>query len=358
VEPPSHKSDSKKSEIISINESVTEYENSQVTNENLTTMILQNISNNQILCNSFLNSTFDDTTSPTTTNQFSSINSPVFSNTSSHIIGVTSPIVISPPKKSNFLKIKYEAFHQNLHSMYSISKKIFLINLRKTLSTCHKYITLSPNKKIKFKAIFNDINNYSLELSEMLQSDKKEYMMPLYQILSNNCEIKISKFMENIYLNTKSGSNKIIHDKFEILEELSKDRDNQWAIYKCYSKIDITSNSPRSNGSEKKRKSSVASGNSSGIEPNCVIKIVDKKSLPSLFKASHHQHELNILHKMQNKYIMKTKEILSSNLYDYHIMEYIDCSLQDFIQHNLGLKMEEIWKLFRNLISAVDFCNL
>jgi hypothetical protein len=296
------------------------------------------------LTNSFLNSTFDDTTSPTTVHNLS-VSSPIYSTNSTHILQDNNISITYSPKKNNnnFLKIKFELSKRRFNENF---KRLFIINLRKTFITCKKFLMQETDVKMNnFKYNFNQTYNLSNEQIVRIQSSKKEYLLPLYQILCNNNEIKLSKFMENIF--TQKETNRIIHDKFEILEEFSKDNENQWVIYKCKSFED---NCNISNSNSKSQSYSL-------MEPNCVIKIIDKKKINNFLKIRSHNHELSMMSKMNCRYIMKTREIISSNLYDYHILEYVDSSLQDFVSHNIGLKMEEIWKLFRNLISALDYCK-
>ena len=249
----------------------------------------------------------------------------------------------SPKKISNFLKIKFDIFKNIINT--NISKKLFLINLKKCLSHVAKFVEL---QKTLQKSYLNNVfdngsqtmnyyrnnfdmqNNHSTELNLILEKNKKSYMLPLYQIISNNIDIKITKFVENV--NPQIFTNQVLFGKYEILEIISNDMNNIWTIYKIKN--------------IKKNKS-------------YSMKIIEKKVYLKHGFKNFFNHEYIIKNRMAlSKYSMKIKEIYSSNLYDYIIMESSEFSLFNMVTNDsFNLNERMYWKLFRNLIAAVDYSH-
>jgi hypothetical protein len=252
----------------------------------------------------------------------------------------------SPKKYPFFLKIKYDIF-DNSTTEY-LSKKILLINLKKTLLQVYKYLQLShqPDKvkstsfafeqisMYNFKNNFDLFNNYSNELADTLIKNKtaNQNMLQLYQLLSNNLDIKFSKFVEkNLSCYSKMYAQQIINDSYQILDLISKDPNGLWVMYKCRSLED---------------KGKVYT-----------VKIIDKRLQKNLDIRQFLTYEFGIYARMSCKYVAQIKEIISSNFNDYIIMEYFDHNIFDYFMNKKNVEIEKIWKLIRNLISVIDYCH-
>jgi hypothetical protein len=248
-------------------------------------------------------------------------------------------------KLVNFLPIAFDVFNKKNSSF--LYKRIFLINLLKSLRQVAKFLNVKKSweKEDTFGGNIinsqNYINNYDLlnnhtyELETIIPQESKDFLLPLYQLISNNLEIKISKL--------KKYKNDIINEKYQILDLISSEEvDSYWKMYHC-------------------RK--IKDGNLFSV------KIINKKKNKII------SHEYMIENRMVYcNYALQIIEIITSNNFDYVIMDYVDCSIEEYIK-NLQLdkqrskdnllehaiaeenNLELIWKLLRNLISAVDYCH-
>lgn len=259
-----------------------------------------------------------------------------------------SMVSVNPNAQSklvNFLPVDFDVFNKKNSSF--LFRRIFLINLLKSLRQVAKFLHVKKSweKEDTFGGNIinsqNYINNYDLlnnhtyELETILPHDSKDFLLPLYQLISNNLEIKISKL--------KNYQNDILNEKYQILNLISSEEiDSYWKMYHC----------------KKINDGSLSS-----------IKIINKKKNKII------SHEYMIENRMVYcKYSLQIKEIITSNNFDYVIMEYVDCSLQEYVKNLLINKnrsnenlldqqiseennLELIWKLLRNLISAVDYCH-
>ena len=76
---------------------------------------------------------------------------------------------------------------------------------------------------------------------------------------------------------------------------------------------------------------------------------------PLLKSYDYVKDEMEILKKLSCKYIVKTFEIIETPSNVYIVMEYMQKnSLTNYIQN---LDVNEIWRYFRNLISALEYCK-
>lgn len=85
--------------------------------------------------------------------------------------------------------------------------------------------------------------------------------------------------------------------------------------------------------------------------------MIVKKNLfnPALKQSDYVKDEIKFLKKLHCKYIVKTYEIIETPNNVYIVMEYMHnyCLLN----HIADLDINDIWRYFRNLISAIEYCN-
>jgi hypothetical protein len=230
-----------------------------------------------------------------------------------------------------------------IKTFHQVSK---FIKLQKQWKYANSFANVGLNSH-RYKSNFDQLNNYSMELEYILENFKKEdkeFMYNLYQILSNNIEIGMRKIksIKNPYKNENIFTEPftIINEKYEILEEISRDEVFKvWVFHKC-----------------KNLKKNKFYG----------VRIINKSIQNRINFGSFINKDIHIENRMAClKYSLKIKEIISNNSFDYVITEYVDCSLYylinktqfDDLYLNGKLKIEIVWKLLRDLFAAVDYCH-
>lgn len=68
------------------------------------------------------------------------------------------------------------------------------------------------------------------------------------------------------------------------------------------------------------------------------------------------KEEIEILRRLTCKYIVRTIEVFETPKHIYTVMEHIPKA--SIIQDLENTDLDSIWKYFRNLISAVEFCKI
>lgn len=85
------------------------------------------------------------------------------------------------------------------------------------------------------------------------------------------------------------------------------------------------------------------------------MKIINKKNIlnPLIRIFDYVKDEIEILKKLCCKYIVRTYEIIETPSNVYIVMDLVEGN--SLINHLADLDVNDIWRYFRNLISAVEY---